>query len=92
MSESLGSLRLDPGGDSESGREDEQHDNRSLLLSALALRAPLLLEMLHREAASDSAVQERLVKEEEYCNDGDCDVFWHYETLAISHRFGIFRR
>jgi hypothetical protein len=62
---------------------------------ALRLRAPLLLEMLQREASENSSggtlKVKKLVEDTEYCNDGDCETFWNYETVVIGCRFGLFR-
>jgi hypothetical protein len=69
--------------------EDDEPDRKE----CLCRRAPLLLEMLRKEAADEAAAEQvqRSVREVEYCNDGDYDVFWGYETVSVSFRFGLFR-
>jgi hypothetical protein len=32
------------------------------------------------------------LQDEEYCNDGDVDVFYRHETLHICHYFGVVSR
>lgn len=73
----------------------ESTDNYYYYYTALRLRAPLILEMLQREASENSSggtlKVDKLVEETEYCNDGNCETFWNYETVVIGCRFGLFR-